>query len=424
MSVQETRSDILEPPGTSGRQRWFPEVPDAQWNDWTWQLRNRIRSFDELAQYLDPPVAEGWMRQALLRHFRMAVTPYYLSLVNPDDPEDPILRQAVPRAEEYLYRDFGEADPLHEEEHSPVPGLTHRYPDRALMVVSNHCAVYCRHCTRKRMMQSGAVPLVDLQRMLGYIAEHPEIRDVVVSGGDPLTLGTQRLERILAGLRAIPHVEIIRIGSRVPVTLPQRITPELCAMLERYHPVWVNTHFNHPRECSPEAAQACDRLLRAGIPLGNQSVLLKGVNDDLETMRSLLHSLVRMRVRPYYLYQCDPVRGSEHLRTSLKTGIDIIEGLRGHTSGLCLPTFVVDAPGGGGKIPVGPEYLLSYDPASGEATLRNFSGQRYSHRDPEASEGLSELHPLPVSEAPILAETLRESSRWARRRARMGKVAG
>jgi lysine 2,3-aminomutase len=292
------------------------------------------------------------------------------------------MRQAVPLYDEFVYRNVGEEDPLHEEELSPVPGITHRYPDRVLMVISNSCAMYCRHCTRKRLMYEDATADVEIDQMLDYIARTPSIRDVIVSGGDPLTCTTERLESILSKLRAIEHVEVIRIGSRVPVTMPMRIDDELCAMLEKYHPLWINVHFNHPRECTPEAARACDKLLRAGIPLNNQSVLLRGVNDSVPTMKALVHALMRMRVRPYYLFQCDPIRGAEHLRTPVAKGIEIMEGLRGHTSGLAVPTYVIDAPGGGGKIPIGPKYLLSYHEKEGRAQLRNFQGKVYEYHDP------------------------------------------
>lgn len=383
--MEQTPSEQMHVPLERGKAYYFPDVPDELWNDWHWQFRSRISTVEEIAKYLPSPPDELEVRRQILSDFRMGITPYYLSLIDASDPNDPILKQAVPLKDEFVYRDFGEEDPLNEEPFSPVPGVTHRYPDRALMVVSNTCAMYCRHCTRKRMMYADAIPQIDIDRMVEYIAHTPTIRDVIVSGGDPLTFATPKLERILAKLRAIPHVEIIRIGSRVPVTMPQRVDDELVQMLQKYHPIWLSTHFNHPREVTPEAAAACDRLLRAGVPVNNQSVLLKGVNDSVETMTQLVHALLRIRVRPYYLYQCDPVRGAEHLRTPLSKGIEIIEGLRGHTSGLAIPQFVIDAPGGGGKIPVGPEYLLSYDAATGRARLRNYKGLEYEHNDPQSS---------------------------------------
>jgi lysine 2,3-aminomutase len=342
-----------------------------------------VTTLAELERHLAIPEAERKQREQVLSDFRMGITPYYLSLIDAGDPDDPILRQVVPLAEEYAYRAVGDEDPLGEEQFSPVPGITHRYPDRVLMVISNNCAIYCRYCTRKRTMYDGATPDVEIDAMVDYIARTPQVRDVVVSGGDPLNYATPKLESILAKLRAIPHLEIIRIGSRVPVALPQRIDDELCAMLARYHPLWINVHFNHPRELTPEAAAACDKLSRAGIPLNNQAVLLKGVNDSVETIRALCTGLMKMRVRPYYLYQCDPVRGAEHFRTPIAKGIEIMEGLRGHTSGLAVPTYVIDAPGGGGKIPVSPQYLLLYDEKAGRAILRNFQGRIFEYVEPQ-----------------------------------------
>ncbi|MBI5361935.1 MAG: KamA family radical SAM protein [Planctomycetes bacterium] len=366
----------------TGRAHFYPDVADAQWNDWKWQFRHRITKLEELEKFLPIPAGERALRADVLRDFRMGITPYYLSLVDADDPADPILRQVAPIAEEYLFRDVGEEDPLGEERYSPVPGITHRYPDRVLMVISNSCAIYCRYCTRKRIMYEDAVPDVEIDRMVDYIAKTPRVRDVIVSGGDPLTYGTKKLESILSKLRAIPHLEIIRIGSRVPVSLPQRIDDELCAMLAQYHPLWINVHFNHPRELTPDAAAACDKLSRAGIPLNNQSVLLKGVNDDVPTMRALCTGLMKMRVRPYYLYQCDQIRGAEHFRTPVAKGIEVIEGLRGHISGLAVPTFVIDAPGGGGKVPVMPQYLLQHDTKNQRVVLRNFQDRLFVYHEP------------------------------------------
>ncbi|MBK7875733.1 MAG: KamA family radical SAM protein [Planctomycetes bacterium] len=366
----------------SGRAHYYPDVTDAQWADWKWQFRHRLTKLEELEKFLPIPAAERALRADVLRDFRMGITPYYLSLVDADDPADPILRQVAPIAEEYLFRDVGEEDPLGEERYSPVPGITHRYPDRVLMVISNSCAIYCRYCTRKRIMYEDAVPDVEIDRMVEYIAKTPRVRDVIVSGGDPLTYGTKKLESILSKLRAIPHLEIIRIGSRVPVSLPQRIDDELCEMLAKYHPLWINVHFNHPRELTPDAAAACDKLSRAGIPLNNQSVLLKGVNDDVPTMRALCTGLMKMRVRPYYLYQCDQIRGAEHFRTPVSKGIEVIEGLRGHISGLAVPTFVIDAPGGGGKVPVMPQYLLQHDTKNQRVVLRNFQDRLFVYHEP------------------------------------------
>jgi len=369
-------------PKRTGRAHYYPDVSDAEWSDWRWQFKNRVTTLEELAKKLSIPPSEWEARAQVLRDFRMGITPYYLSLIDADDPNDPILRQVVPLEEEFRYRAVGDEDPLGEENYSPVPGITHRYPDRALMVISNNCAIYCRYCTRKRTMYEGATPDVELDAMVAYIARTPQIRDVIVSGGDPLNYSNQKLESILSKLRAIPHLEIIRIGTRVPVALPQRIDDELVDMLQRYHPLWINVHFNHPRELTPETARACDKLSRAGIPLNNQAVLLRGVNDSVSTIRALCTGLMKQRVRPYYLYQCDPVRGAEHFRTPISKGLEIIEGLRGHISGLAVPTYVVDAPGGGGKIPVQPDYLLRYEPKTGRALLRNFAGKLYEYIEP------------------------------------------
>ena len=362
-----------------GRAHYFPEATDAEWNDWKWQFRHRITDLEQLVKLIPIPEGERALRREVLRDFRMGIPPYYLALIDADDPDDPILRQAVPLTEEYAWRDVGDEDPLGEEKYSPVPGITHRYPDRVLMVISNSCAVYCRYCTRKRIMYEDAVPDMEIDRMVDYIARTKTVRDVVVSGGDPLTCSTAKLDSILGKLRAIPHLEIIRIGTRVPVSLPQRIDAELCAMLQEHHPLWVNVHFNHPRECTPEAARACDLLSRAGIPLNNQAVLLKGVNDSVGTMKALMHGLMKMRVRPYYVYHCDPVRGSEHMRTTIAEGLAIMEGLRGHTSGLAIPQYVIDAPGGGGKVPINPNYLLHYEPAQHRAILRNYQGRIFEY---------------------------------------------
>jgi lysine 2,3-aminomutase len=368
----------------SWRSHYFPRASDADWNDWRWQFRNRITTLAELDRVFPLEERERAQLGDVLREFRLGITPYYLSLIDPADLRDPLRLQAVPSADEFLYGSLGEADPLSEDAYSPVPGIIHRYPDRCLLIATNSCALYCRYCTRKRIMEEGEAPppKAAFDAMIDYIRRTPQIRDVIVSGGDPLTWSTGRLDELLGRLRAIPHLEIIRLGSRVPVTLPQRIDPELAAMLDRHGPIWINVHFNHPREITAEAARACDRLLRAGIPLNNQAVLLKGVNDSVEVMRALVHALMRIKVRPYYLYHCDRIRGAHQFRTSIAKGIEIIEGLRGHTSGLAIPTYVIDAPEGGGKIPVQPDYLLSYE--SGRAVLRNFQGRVFHYRDPES----------------------------------------
>jgi lysine 2,3-aminomutase len=380
----------------SWRAHYFPDVSDADWSDWRWQFRHRITTLAELVRFFPTTARESGQIADVLREFRLGITPYYLSLIDPNDPKDPLRLQAVPSVEEFLYASIGEADPLSEDEFSPVPGITHRYPDRCLLVATNSCALYCRYCTRKRIMAEGDAPLAKsaFDGMIDYIARTPRIRDVIISGGDPLTWSASRIDELLSRLRAIPHLEIIRLGSRVPVTLPQRIDSALCAMLERHGPIWINVHFNHPREVTVDAAVACDRLLRAGIPLNNQAVLLRGVNDDVDAMRALVHALMRIKVRPYYLYHCDPVRGAHQFRTSIAKGIEIIESLRGHTSGLAVPTYVIDAPDGGGKVPVQPNYLLSYE--KGHAVIRNFQGRVFHYWDPEPQPA-SELATTPCA---------------------------
>ncbi|NCB37879.1 MAG: lysine 2,3-aminomutase [Erysipelotrichia bacterium] len=364
------------------RKKLFPNVSDADWNNWKWQVKNRIETIEELKKYVSLTELEIDGIQDCLTTLRMAITPYYLTLINPDNPNDPVRKQAIPTASE-LYRSPADLeDPLHEDGDSPVPGLTHRYPDRALLLVTDQCSMYCRHCTRRRFagQKDCAMPASNIDKAIDYIAANPQIRDVVVSGGDPLLLDDNKLEGIIQKLRAIPHVEIIRIGTRTPVVLPQRITPELCDMLKKYHPIWVNTHYNHPKEITSDAARACELLSYAGIPLGNQSVLLAGVNDCVHVMKKLVHELIKVRVRPYYIYQCDLSYGLSHFRTPVAKGIEIIEALRGHTSGFCVPTYVVDAPGGGGKIPVMPSYLISsgYE----KTILRNYEGVITCYNEP------------------------------------------
>ncbi|MBQ9535198.1 MAG: lysine 2,3-aminomutase [Clostridia bacterium] len=370
----------------SRRNNAFSDVPEKDWNDWRWQVRNRIETLDELKKHIAlTPEEENGVQQCL-GTLRMAITPYYLSLIKPDDPDDPIRRQAIPTAKELHVSQADLNDPLHEDTDSPVPGLTHRYPDRVLMLITDQCSMYCRHCTRRRFAgQTDAMVATDqIDKCIEYVEKHPEVRDVLLSGGDALMLTDDMLEYIIKRLRAIPHVEIVRIGSRTPVVMPQRITPELCAMLKKYHPIWLNTHFNHPNEVTKESSRACQMLADAGIPLGNQSVLLAGVNDCLHVMKKLVHKLVMIRVRPYYIYQCDLSMGLEHFRTPVSKGIEIIEGLRGHTSGYAVPTFVVDAPGGGGKTPVMPTYIISQSP--GKVILRNFEGVITTYTEPKQYE--------------------------------------
>jgi len=357
-------------------------VSTTEWNDWRWQNRNRIRTLESLERIVQLTAEE---RAAIARHtgpLPVGLTPYYASLLDPSDSTQPLRRTVVPTLGEYE-RTPGEADdPLGEDSHSPVPGLVHRYPDRVLFLVTGFCSTYCRYCTRSRLVGATgekSLKKSDLEKALAYIEATPAIRDVLISGGDPLSLDDERLEWILARLRAIRHVEFVRIGSKQPVVLPQRITPSFARMLRRFHPLWMSLHFTHPDELTPEVEEACGRLADAGIPLGSQTVLLRGVNDDVETMKRLVQGLLRIRVRPYYLYQCDPITGSAHFRTPVSKGLEIIRGLRGHTTGYAVPTYVVDAPGGGGKIPLQPDYLAG---RVGDALLlRNFAGEIYSYPD-------------------------------------------
>ncbi len=381
-----TRSKLEEEPPSkttlTGKNLFFRQVQEKDWNDWRWHFRNRITTIEELVKFIPLPPREQARLKLVTTRYPFSITPHYLSLINPDDPDDPVRKQAVPSFKEVALAGLGMEDPLEEKRNSVVPGLVHRYPDRVLMVLTNLCPMLCRHCTRKREWQhAGWVRTpAEIEAMLGYIRQHKAVRDVIISGGDPLILSTHRLEEIISSLRQIAHVEIIRIGTRFPVVLPQRIDDELCAMLSKYGPIWLNTHFNHPREITPEAALACDKLLRSGMPVSNQSVLLRGVNDTLETQLKLCHGLLKIKVRPYYLFQCDEVQGTEHLRTPIETGIKIIEGMRGHTSGLAIPTFVVDLAGGGGKVPLQPNYVLSQ--TEEELILRNYQGYLFQYQNP------------------------------------------
>ncbi len=366
-----------------------PDGDFQRWFDWRWQLKHRIRDLASAERLLGIDLPEERRREleGTIARFPLSVTPYYLSLIDANDYEnDPVFKQALPMPEELLIGNADMADPLSEDHDSPVPGITHRYPDRVLFLVSNVCAMYCRHCTRKRKVgDRDSIPdRAQIEAGLAYVREHSEVRDVLLSGGDPFLLEDGYLEWILKELRAIPHVEIIRIGTRTPVVLPYRITDGLCDMLKRYHPLWINTHFNHPRELTASSRQALARLADAGIPLGNQTVLLAGVNDCPRIMRALVHDLVRNRVRPYYLYQCDLSEGLTHFRTPVGKGIEIMESLQGHTSGLCVPTYVIDAPGGGGKIPVMPNYLISW--STNKVVLRNFEGVITTYQEPDSYE--------------------------------------
>lgn len=359
----------------------FSDIPDVKWGDWRWQLSHRLNSIEDFEQILTLTASE---RKALSQPglFRVDITPYFASLIDPENPNDPIRKQIIPTEGE-IDPFIGEMeDSLAEDAHSPVPGLVHRYPDRVLMLVTTQCASYCRYCTRSRIVgdPNQTFSSKDFEAQLNYLRKTPQVRDVLLSGGDPLTLAPKVLERLLTSLYEIPHIEIIRIGSRVPVFMPQRVTADLCDLLQRFHPLWLNIHVNHPNEITAELAEACDRLSRAGIPLGNQSVLLAGVNDDPHIQRRLVHDLVKIRVRPYYLYQCDLVPGAGHFRTPIGKGIELIESLRGHTSGFSVPTYVVDAPGGGGKIPLNPNYILSY--SDHKVVLRNYEGYITTYEEP------------------------------------------
>lgn len=364
----------------------WKNVTEEQWNDWHWQVRNRISDVETLGKIINLTEQEAKDINTVLEKFRVGITPYYASLMDPDDPHCPVRMQAVPTIAETHISSADLEDPLDEDEDSPVPGLTHRYPDRVLFLITDQCSMYCRHCTRRRFAGQNdmGVPRERLDACIEYIRNTPQVRDVLLSGGDALLVADDVLEYIIKKLREIPHVEIIRIGSRTPVVCPQRITDDLVNMLKKYHPIWLNTHFNHPKEITPESAAACAKLADAGIPLGNQSVLLRGINDCPHIMKDLVHGLVKIRVRPYYIYQCDLSMGIEHFRTKVSKGIEIIEALRGHTSGYAVPTFVVDAPGGGGKTPVMPQYVISQSPT--KVVLRNYEGIITTYTEPQMVE--------------------------------------
>lgn len=360
----------------------WKDVTDEQWNDWHWQVENRLNTVEQIKQVVNLTAEEEADIAKVMDGFRVGITPYYASLMDPDDPSCPVRMQAVPIIEETHRSEADMLDPLHEDEDSPAPGLTHRYPDRVLFLITDQCSMYCRHCTRRRLAgeTDGARSREDIDACIEYIRKTPVVRDVLLSGGDCLCVEDEVIEYIFTELRKIPHVEIVRLGSRTPVVMPMRITDKLCEMLKKFHPVWLNTHFNHPKEMTPEAQEALRKLADAGIPLGNQSVLLRGVNDDVHVMRNLMHELVKNRVRPYYIYQCDLSLGISHFRTPVSKGIEIIEGLRGHTSGYAVPTFVVDAPGGGGKTPVMPQYIISQTPD--KIILRNYEGVITTYTEP------------------------------------------
>ncbi len=364
------------------KNKLWENVSSVQWNDWRWQIKNRITTSELLGKIIPLTDNEKGEIDSCLEYFRMAITPYYSMLMNPDDPHCPIKSQAVPSIDELVIDDCDMADPLAEEKFSPVEGIVHRYPDRVLFLLTYKCSMYCRHCTRRRVVGSEDYNITNTQieNAIEYIESNIKIRDVLLSGGDPLILSDSRLEEIIARLRKIQHVEIIRIGTRTPVVLPMRITDDLLRMLRKYHPIWINTHFNHPNEITEEAAAACERIADAGIPLGNQSVLLRGINNNADTLKELFTKLVKIRVRPYYLYQCDVAQGLGHFRTPVAEGIDIMSNIRGYISGYAVPTFVIDAPGGGGKTPMNPEYLVSLDDK--QAVMKNYLGEIYTYPNP------------------------------------------
>ena len=391
MTLPDLRAFLPTP-----RKSWA-DVSDADWNDWNWQLRNRPTTLRQIEARLTlSPSERLGITEAAVRKLAVAMPPYFFNLIDGTDPECPIRRQVVPRQEEMDYAPHEMADPCGEDKDMVAPGLVHRYPDRVLFLITDRCAAYCRYCTRSRIVSGvGEQELeVDFEEALAYLRRHPEVRDVLLSGGDPLLFSDSKLEALLRRLREIPHIEIVRLGSRVPIFLPQRITPALCAMLRQFHPLWINVHVNHPRELTAEVRDALGRLADAGIPMGNQSVLLKGVNDDAETLRILFQKLIRARVRPYYLYQCDLIQGTSHLRVPVARGIELMRELRGHTTGFAVPQYVVDGPGGGGKIPLNPDYVIARD---GERLLlRNYEGELYEYIDKAGAEPSKNGKPAPA----------------------------
>src|SRR3984957_12354630 len=382
---EPARLDFLKKFSPAGRGFWR-DVPEASWNDWHWQLRNRITTLEQLERLMTTLTPEEHAGTLLANSkLALAITPYFFNLIDPADENCPIRRQVIPRIEETNTAPWEMSDPCGEDAHSPVPGLVHRYPDRVLFLVTDRCAAYCRYCTRSRLVSnaSGYDFHPEFDRQIDYIRKTPMVRDVLLSGGDPLLLSDEKLDYLLGRLREIPHVEFLRMGSRIPIFLPQRITPALCAMLRKYHPLFLSIHSNHPRELTTEVREALGRLAGAGIPLGNQSVLLRNVNDDVTTMRALMQKLLMCRVKPYYLYQCDLISGSAHLRASVAKGLEIMEGLRGHTTGYAVPQYVIDAPGGGGKVPINPEYVLCRN--AGRVLVRNYEGKIFEY--PENADG-------------------------------------
>lgn len=357
----------------------WSDLPEDYWKNWGWQLRNRITTLQQLESHMTLTEQERKGCRFANQKLALAITPYFFNLIDREDADCPIRKQVIPRGEEMAVAPWESPDPLAEDSHLVVPGLVHRYPDRVLFLVTDRCAAYCRYCTRSRMVSNsqGYDFHPQIEAAFEYLESNENIRDVLLSGGDPLLLSDNKIDRLLGRLQQIEHIQFIRIGSRIPVFLPQRITPALCQILTRHEPVWMSIHVNHPRECTWELKEACDRLARSGVPLGNQSVLLKGVNDDIETMKDLVHRLLQMRVRPYYLYQLDAITGSSHFKVEIEKGIEIIRGLQGHTSGYAIPQYVIDAPKGGGKIPINPNYVerVSKD----EIVLKNFEGKLFRY---------------------------------------------
>ena len=398
--MHHDRKQDLEKTFTSSAPGYWADqgVTTEQWNDYTWQLKNRITSLSQLEKHLNlsPEERNGVILSGT--KLAMAITPHFFNLIDRDDPECPIRRQVIPRIEETWTNEAEMADPCGEDAHMPVPGLVHRYPDRVLFLVTDRCASYCRYCTRSRVVSgAGEQELeTDFEAAFKYLEEHTEVRDVLLSGGDPLLFSDAKLEKILSRLRSIKHIEFLRIGSRIPIFLPQRITPELCTMLGKYHPLFISIHANHPRELTTEVRAGLERLANAGVPLGNQSVLMGGVNDDPETMKALVHKLLMCRVRPYYLYQMDLISGSSHLRASVAKGIEIIENLRGHTTGYAIPQYVIDAPGGGGKVPVNPDYVIQRNEE--RVLVRNYEGKIFEYPEPP------QVVTAPLEPAAYLAE--------------------
>ncbi len=410
MQTQNSSGDSEEPHSSpapykefhpAGKGFWS-HVPDSDWNDWHWQLKHRITSAEQLQRLMPTLTPEEFAGTKLANHkLALAITPYFFNLIDPADEGCPIRRQVIPRVEETHTAPWEMSDPCGEDSHSPVPGIVHRYPDRVLFLVTDRCAAYCRYCTRSRLVSnaSGYDFHPEFDRQIEYIRRTPVIRDVLLSGGDPLLFSDEKLDHLLSQLRAIPHVEFLRIGTRIPVFLPQRITPQLCAMLHKHHPLFISIHSNHPRELTTEVRDALGRLADAGVPLGNQSVLLRGVNDDPVVMKAHVQKLLRCRVKPYYLYQCDLIAGSAHLRASVRKGLEIMEDLRGHTTGYAVPQYVIDAPGGGGKVPINPDYVLNRNDE--RVLIRNYEGKLFEY--PEAPDGTPLLGPPREIEEPQLA---------------------